>query len=94
MDNHNEFETSFRAWIMRQGQNPQSLSEMEQQVRWLMYKLGNVLLTLWLVWLTPRYAEKEKSCPHCGEQAHYERQRQGVLRTMFGKIGYQRAYYV
>ena len=93
MDNHIEFEESLRAWIRSRGQNPQSLSEMEQQVRWLMHQLGRVLLYLWLVWLAPRYPESQIKCPYCGEQAHYRRKRRGVLRTMFGKISYQRAYY-
>lgn len=93
MDKHIEFEESLRAWIRSRGQNPQSLSEMEQQVRWLMHKSGNLLRYLWLVWITPAYPESQIDCPYCGRQAHYQRKREGVLRTMFGKIGYRRAYY-
>lgn len=94
MDKHIEFEDVLRAWIIKQGGNPQSFSQMEQQVRWLMHKLGNLLLYLWLVWLTPRYPEKQISCSDCGGAAVYQRQREGLLRTMFGKINYRRAYYV
>lgn len=94
MDNHIEFEESMREWIQRNGHNPQSLSEMEHQIRWLMHKLGKMLLYLWLVWLTPRYPESEIACRHCGEQAKYQRKRKGMLRSMFGEIHYQRAYYV
>lgn len=75
-------------------QNVQSLSEMEQKLRELLKGIGNILLHLWLVWLTPRYKALSVTCPYCGGEAMYIRQRTGTLRTMFGIIHYRRAYYL
>jgi hypothetical protein len=93
MTKHSEFTEWVRGWVENNGKNPKSLSQMEQQVRWLMHRIGNIMLHVWLAWLTPRYPEQEIKCPHCGETAVYQRHRQGMLRTMFGEIRYRRAYY-
>lgn len=94
MNNHSEIEHQLREWIVNQSETPQSLSKMEQTVRVLMHKLGNLVLFLWLMWLSPRYVGSSESCPHCAGEATYQRHRAGILRTMFGQIKYKRAYYL
>ena len=80
--------------LMENLASPQSLSEMEQQLRYLLYRLGNILLHLWLLWLTPRCCSPTETCPACGEEADYQRKRWGQLRTVFGTVHCRRAYYV
>lgn len=94
MENNRGIEEQLRVWIANHGENPDSLSQMEGQVRYWMHKLGNMLLFLWLFCLSPRYPERRVTCPHCGEQANYQRKRQATLRTVFGVVHYQRAYYL
>jgi len=94
MENNRGIEEQLRVWITHQGENPESLSQMEGQVRDWMHKLGNLLLSLWLFCVSPRYPERQVTCPHCGEQADYQRKRQAILRTVFGMVQYQRAYYL
>jgi len=94
MDNHNGIEEVLREWIGKQSEKPQSLSEMEQSIRDWLYRVGNLLLYLWLMCLSPRYDEVSVACPHCAGQAKYQRRREGMLRTMLGQIKYKRAYYL
>jgi len=93
MDNDSVFASITVEEIMKRAETPQSLSAMEQTVRQVMQKVGNLLLHLWLLWLTPRYPASSVRCPHCGEQATYQRQRWGQLLTLFGTVRYRRAYY-
>lgn len=72
----------------------ENMSEMENTLRQLLYRLGNILLSLWLLWLTSGYSEPRMVCPHCGQEAEYQRKRQGKLLTVFGAVWYRRAYYV
>lgn len=72
---------------------PANLSAMEQQVRRLMLWLGSLLLSLWLRREAADPLPKAIPCPHCQGTAHYQRQREGLLLTMFGKVKYRRAYY-
>lgn len=94
MDNHNGIDELLREWIANQREKPQNLSEMEQTIREWLYRVGNLMLSLWLMWLVPRYDAPCVACPHCAGQAKYQRCRQGTLRTMLGQIKYKRAYYV
>lgn len=94
MDNHNEIEAVLREWIANQEDQPESLSEMEQNIREWLYRMGNRLLSMWLMDISPRYDAPCVACPHCGGQASYERRREGVLRTMLGQIKTKRAYYL
>ena len=71
----------------------ESLSEMEDRLRRLLWRFGQVLLSLWLGWLTPRYNNPQIRCPHCGGKANYQRKRQGQLLTVYGTVKYRRAYY-
>jgi hypothetical protein len=94
MNKHSVFDEIQGEEIVDQLANVAHLSEMERRLReWLM-KLGKLLLQVWLVWLTPRYHAVSVVCPHCEGTAEYVRQRQATLRTMFGIIGYRRAYYL
>ncbi len=94
MDNHNGIEELLREWIANQRQDPQSLSEMEQNIREWLNRVGKLLLSLWLLYLTPSYDEASVACPHCSGRSRYQRRREGVLRTMLGQIRYKRAYYL
>jgi len=94
MDNDNGIEGVLREWIANQDDQPESLSQMEQNIREWLYRVGNLLLSLWLLYLMPRYDAPCVVCPHCAGKARYERRREGVLRTMLGQIKYKRAYYL
>jgi hypothetical protein len=93
MNNHTVKEEMVSQRIIAGLEAVESLSEMEDTLRRLLFKMGNILLGLWLRWLNPRYSEPIVVCPHCGKQANYQRKRQGKLQTMFGPVWYQRAYY-
>ena len=94
MKNHNDIDGLLREWIANQQEKPQSLSEMEQRIRDWLYQVGNLLLSLWLLWLVPRYDARCVGCRYCKGNAKYQRRREGTLRTMLGQIKYKRAYYV
>ena len=64
---------------------PDNLSQMEQDVRAAMLKLGNLMLTNWLALQNPTYAPETAPC-HCGMQASYKEMRDGVLLTALGRI--------
>jgi hypothetical protein len=94
MDNHTVFSTKASQELIEKAGSVQSLSEMEHTLRQVLQKLGNILLHLWLMWLTPRYCSPTVSCPHCGQDAQYQRKRWGKLITMFGDVWCRRGYYV
>jgi len=73
---------------------PESLSEMEREVRSTLLKLGQSLLGGWLAMQEGPYPAETRPCPHCGGQAEYQFRRFGVLYTILGPIGYRRAYYL
>ncbi len=93
MPDTTEFETVLRDWIIENGDDPTSLSEMEQTLRRLLQRIGGLLLSLWSMWVSRGYRDRKVRCPHCEEQATYVRQRRGSLRTMFGRADYKRALY-
>lgn len=73
MDNHNGIDELLREWVANQEESPQSLSEMEQNIREWLNRVGKLLLTLWLQYLTPRYDEVSVNCPHCSGKSRYQR---------------------
>jgi hypothetical protein len=79
--------------LIETGEQPASLSEMEQKIRRFLVWLGGMLLRLWLKWEEGAYPAQQKACPHCQGQAQYRRQRSGTLHTVFGTLTYRRAYY-
>lgn len=93
MDNHIGIDDMLRDWIEEKSVTPQSLKQMESQIRVWMKRLGGLLLWLWLHWLSRESKRSKRECPHCGKIAEYERERVGVLHTMFGRIDYKRSYY-
>ena len=94
MTNHTVLDKPTGAKIIEIAESAQSLSEMENTIRQLVQKLGNMLLHMWLLSLTPRYCSPTMPCPHCGQEAQYRRKRWGKLLTMFGDVRCRRAYYV
>ena len=93
MSDSTEFETMLREWIINESENPDSLSEMEQTIRRLVQRIGQLLLSLWLMWVSHRYRDPSVTCCDCGQQADYVRQREACLHTMFGRVTYKRALY-
>jgi len=93
MSDSTEFETMLREWIIEESDHPSSLSEMEQNLRKFLQRIGNLLLSLWLMWLSREYRDPMVTCPSCDEKASYVRQREACLQTMFGKVRYKRALY-
>lgn len=73
---------------------PESLGQMEQEVRQLLQECGQEGLSQWVESLTPRYAQDKVCCPYCQKEADYIRRREGKLRTVQGKISYRRPYYL
>lgn len=71
-----------------------SLSTMEKQVKEMTFELGNEIIGRWLEAQDQKYPDDEKPCPHCGSQAKYKRRREGVSRTLQGRVCYSRTYYV
>jgi hypothetical protein len=79
--------------VMQTWAQPDSLSEMEQQIRRFLRWLGNFMLSMWLNQEELQRPAKTKPCPHCQEAARYHGRREGTLHTMFGMVKYRRAYY-
>ena len=73
---------------------PESLGQMEQEVRQLLQECGQEGLSQWVASLTPKYAPDKARCPYCPKEADYIRRREGKLRTVQGKISYRRPYYL
>ena len=94
MTNHTVLDKPTGAKIIEIAESAQSLSEMENTICQLVQKLGNMLLHMWLLSLTPRYCSPTMPCPHCGQEAQYRRKRWGKLLTMFGDVRCRCAYYV
>jgi hypothetical protein len=79
--------------LVKTGQ-PKSLSEMERNIRQVLLKLGQFLLSAWLALQESVYAAQTRPCPHCGEQAAYQFKRSAILLTVLGQVDYSRAYYL
>lgn len=79
--------------VINTWEQPDSLSDMEQQIRRFLHWVGNLMLSMWLGQEQVQRAPKTKGCPQCGGQARYHSQRGGRLHTMFGTVSYRRAYY-
>jgi hypothetical protein len=73
---------------------PTSPSEMERGIRQMLLKVGQFLMGAWLAMQESPYPEEARPCPHCGEQAMYQFQREAILLTLVGQASYRRAYYL
>ena len=73
---------------------PKSLSDMERNIRQMLLKLGQFLLSAWLAVQESAYAVETSPCPHCGGQAVYQFKRSALLLTILGQVEYRRAYYL
>lgn len=78
--------------LVKEIQSPESLSQMEQKLKRVLFWLGGVVLHMWIMWLEKPSPAKTVKCD-CGAWAQYRYQRAGTLRTIFGQIRYERAYY-
>lgn len=70
------------------------LSEIEVAVKEMTHQLGNTIIQQVLEAQEPRYPADERTCPHCGESATYQRRRTGMVITLQGRVYYRRSYYV
>lgn len=73
---------------------PESFGQMEQELRQLLQDCGQHGLSEWVNSLPPTYPQDTVCCPYCDAEAGYIRRREGKLRTLQGKIAYQRPYYL
>ena len=71
----------------------QGINEMEQMMRELVKAAAGLGLQQALEQGEERYAPKEIECG-CGAKAKFVSKREAVLWTVFGKVGYQRRYYL
>ena len=79
--------------FLRTGQ-PRSLSEMERNIRTMLLKVGQFLLSSWIALQESSTPIEAVGCPHCGAQAQYRCKREGTLLTILGQVSYKRAYYL
>jgi len=70
-----------------------SAVSIEESIREIAQQIGAILLGVMLGRLEGLYPEKAIPCT-CGGHARYLFKREGVLLTVFGRVHYQRAYYV
>lgn len=78
-------------WVTNE---PQTLEAIEKQVLGHIRALGASLVAGLCSLSAPRYADTERPCPHCGEQAFLQRHRQVHVTTVLGDIRYTRPYYL
>ena len=71
----------------------QGINAMEQMLRKLVKEAAGLGLQRAIEQGEERYAEKEVACP-CGGPAKFVSKRAAVLWTVFGKVDYQRRYYL
>lgn len=79
--------------FLRTGQ-PRSLREMERNIRTMLLKVGQFLLSSWIVLQESSTPTEAVECPHCEAQAQYRCKREGTLLTILGQVEYKRAYYL
>ena len=79
--------------LVKTGQ-PKSLSDMERNIRQMLLKLGQFLLSAWLALQENGYPAETSPCPHCGRPASYQFKRSAMLLTLLGQVEYNRAYYL
>lgn len=82
------------AALKERNPQPDSFGQMEQELRQLLQECGEQGLREWVNSLSPIYPEDTACCPYCEQKADYIRRREGKLRTLQGKIVYQRPYYL
>ena len=80
--------------MLRTGEQPRSLSEMERNIRLMLLKAGQFLLSSWLALQESGTPTETVRCPHCAGQAGYQFKREGTLITLLGQVEYCRAYYL
>ena len=73
--------------------HPQGIGEMEVKVIQSMRQLSEAWLGIWLTALGTAPMPPEIPCP-CGEQAIYNRMREGVLLSGCGRVSFKRRYYL
>jgi hypothetical protein len=80
--------------MLRTGEQPRSLSDMERNIRQMLLKAGQFLLSSWLALQESSTSTETVKCPHCAGQAGYQFKRDGTLITLLGQVEYRRAYYL
>jgi len=79
--------------IKEQLAEKEGINEMEQMMRELVKEAAGLGIQQAIEQGEERYARKEVEC-RCGEKAKFVSKREAVLWTVFGKVSYQRRYYL
>lgn len=93
MENSIELGQLLSRALQEQIEEPESVSQMEQAIREQLVEIGRQAMSQWLRDVAAEDAARRRRCLHCGEEAQYERQREGQLRTILGVVRFRRAYY-
>ncbi len=88
-----QMEEMLGEYLAGQLAEPESLSEIEQTARKSLQEIGRGAVEKWLRAEAEKGEEKTIIC-QCGAEAGYVRQRKATLRTVLGRLSYQRSYYV
>ncbi len=75
------------------GEEMVTMTLIEQTTRKLFLELGRQVIATVTQAIAEKYPEPTSRCV-CGQEAEYVRKRQAKLRTMFGQLEVNRAYYV
>jgi hypothetical protein len=70
-----------------------TLTAIEQTTRVIVQEVGRQTVEKTVATMHPAYPATVIACD-CGQEANYIRQRNGCLRTLFGKVTVKRAYYL
>ena len=93
MEDTTQLETMLSEHFAEQLAEPGSLTEMEQVARLSLLEVGRRAFEQWLAAEASEQPVRRVPCV-CGGEAAYVRQREATLRTVLGKVSYQRAYYL
>jgi hypothetical protein len=92
MEDTTQLEKMLREWFRSGMEEVSNLSEMEQVARGQLIEIGRRAFEQWIAEESENRSEEPVKCK-CGAEARYVRQRAGQLRTVFGIVKYERAYY-
>jgi hypothetical protein len=93
MEDSTQLEKLLGEWLKAGMAEAESFSEMEWVARERLQEIGRQVVGNMLTAEGTEPPARSVPCP-CGAEAEYVRQREATLRTVVGKVKYQRAYYV
>ena len=93
MEDTTQLEKLLSEYFAEQLAEPASLTEMEQTARACLLEVGRGAFEEWLSAVRTDEESGSLRC-ECGAETTYVRQRKASLRTVLGRVEYQRAYHV